>query len=444
MTLYLCLQSNLRHFKARYKGTRFIQDYNTTGYIWQIDLRTQQPVSIEAWHNVAVTLCPSMYSPQIYGAELSGSVGFRNPYGYLPGDMYGLLPFQGARAVAMFVVFALFLTFYIIYDESRLPLHTGIVCVLLVALVEFWVWFGAYLVINESGLPYCCPFPPKVVAGLILQIFRQTLSRVLLLIVSLGYGIVRARLLKAEMYAIGFMTMAYLAASIASEVSQILFYEKKVRLNAEDDTVLYGVPQFALDVIFLSWIYLSLTSTIRILTEFRQTHKLRLYNALYITIIVFVSLFAAVATLAILAQKGYLSWPWKYDWVLDVLWETLNFAVLVAVAYICLPSDNSRLLSYSTQLSSSEDDEDLDFEQFTTMMEGEDGLDELEDLDIRRNGAVTSGPAPAAMSSPQTASSQAEKHKRIVEMAKLRRAVPPSGNDAFEFLSITDGLNASL
>ena len=35
---------------------------------------------------------------------------------------------------------------------------------------------------------------------------------------------------------------------------------------------------------------------------------------------------------------------------LQVLWEVLNFAVLAAVCIICCPSDNSKRLSYASQL----------------------------------------------------------------------------------------------
>lgn len=287
---------------------------------------------------MAVSLCPSIYSGNILTADVQGEVGFRNPYGYLPAEMYGMLPFEGARAVGMLAFFCFFIFFYILHSSSRLPLHTGIVVVLFVSLVEFSVWFGAYIKINEIGVPYCCPFPSEVMAALILQVFRQVLSRVLLLVVSLGYGIVRPKLLRVEIYAIVFMAVAYLVASIVAETAKIVLFNRKVNINADEQSRSYSLPQFVLDVLFLSWIYISLTSTIRILSEFRQTAKLDMYNALHRTIIGFCSLFAAVTVLAVMAQSGFIIWPWQYLWLMDVLWETLNFAVLIAVSVICLPS----------------------------------------------------------------------------------------------------------
>jgi hypothetical protein len=66
------------------------------------------------------------------------------------------------------------------------------------------------------------------------------------------------------------------------------------------------------------------------------------------------TLFAAVTVLAVLAQSGTIVWPWQISWLLDALWEILNFAVLAAIAIICAPSDTSRLLSYASQLPTSD------------------------------------------------------------------------------------------
>jgi uncharacterized membrane protein len=70
----------------------------------------------------------------------------------------------------------------------------------------------SYFVISKTGQPLCCPFPPTVISALIFQIFRQTASRSLLVIVSLGYGIVRPKLLPTEWIATAIMTGLYFIA----------------------------------------------------------------------------------------------------------------------------------------------------------------------------------------------------------------------------------------
>jgi hypothetical protein len=90
--------------------------------------------------------------------------------------------------------------FYTVYSESVLSLHKAVLLVLMVATLEAASWFIAYVTLNESGSPYCCPFPGQVVAAILLQVVRQTISRSLLLTMSLGYGIARDRL---ESYEVG-------------------------------------------------------------------------------------------------------------------------------------------------------------------------------------------------------------------------------------------------
>lgn len=87
-------------------------------------------------------------------------------------------------AYALFGLYFFF--FYVKHYRSLLPLHHAIVGVYIVALAEATMWYGAYQDINLSGEPYCCPFPPIVIASLVLQIFRQTFARTLLLVVALG------------------------------------------------------------------------------------------------------------------------------------------------------------------------------------------------------------------------------------------------------------------
>ena len=51
-----------------------------------------------------------------------------------------------------------------------MPLHTAIFGVLIVASIEAAIWFAAYESINITEHPYCCPFPPVVVAALVMQV----------------------------------------------------------------------------------------------------------------------------------------------------------------------------------------------------------------------------------------------------------------------------------
>ena len=88
---------------------------------------------------------------------------------------------------------------------------------LVVCAVSAILWCVAFITINRTGHPYCCPFPPIVSAAQLVQIVRQTLARVLLLVVSLGYGIIRPKLQRMEWILVGLVTAFYFVAGILSD-----------------------------------------------------------------------------------------------------------------------------------------------------------------------------------------------------------------------------------
>ena len=80
----------------------------------------------------------------------------------------------------------------------------------------------------------------------------------------------------------------------------------------------YKIPELVMDVIFLTWIYLALGSTIRILTEFQQGYKLNLYKRLENVITIFVTLFVIASLLLIADKRGWITWPWQWTWAQEV------------------------------------------------------------------------------------------------------------------------------
>jgi hypothetical protein len=93
-----------------------------------------------------------------------------------------------------------------------LPLHLAVCGTLAVCAVSAILWAAAFFTINASGHPFCCPFPPIVSAAQLIQILRQTLARLVLLVVSLGYGIIRPKLQRVEWAMVALVTMFYFAA----------------------------------------------------------------------------------------------------------------------------------------------------------------------------------------------------------------------------------------
>jgi hypothetical protein len=89
--------------------------------------------------------------------------------------------------------------------------------------------------------------------------------------------------------------------ALSYEITDIVFYDVHPdTATAEHSTWLY--PALLADFIFLAWIYLAMSSTIRVLNEFQQTHKLEMYDRLWITIGVFVFQFLVVSFIMSLSK----------------------------------------------------------------------------------------------------------------------------------------------
>jgi hypothetical protein len=86
---------------------------NRTVYLYNTHINTRIPVTKEAWYNVALTLCPSYNVYAFYKAQFEGSIAFKNPYGYIPSDMFGLLPFQALRALVISSVLVAYAVLYV-------------------------------------------------------------------------------------------------------------------------------------------------------------------------------------------------------------------------------------------------------------------------------------------------------------------------------------------
>jgi hypothetical protein len=342
-------------------------------YLFTADFDATYLVKVEGWYNVVMELCESDGPTSAAQGDdmlqdvmtISGDISFKNPYGYLPASLCGLLPFQGALLLAYIATTFGFSWSFCRYFSSAVSIHYGVLAVLGIAIGESTSWLLAYVHINATGTPYCCPFPTVIVASLIFQILRQAVSRCLLLVISLGYGIVRPKLERFEWLGIAFITGMYFVAATVGQVFDIEIQRKLSMGSDEGSTVDGGAENEAyvyfaeavVDSAYITWIAFALSGTIQLLKDYQQTYKLQLYNRLYSAIYAFILVFALLTTVLLLSRNGVVAWPWQLEWVPVVLWPTFNFAVLATICVICTPSDSSRYLAYSSQLPTFDPDD---------------------------------------------------------------------------------------
>ncbi|RKP03022.1 hypothetical protein CXG81DRAFT_7938, partial [Caulochytrium protostelioides] len=262
------------------------------------------------------------------------------------------LKFYGALMVVYIVLGGLWGWKAYRAGSDVLPLQLYVAAAFVILAAEMGVTFGYYVFYNGHGT-YSITLLAFVA---ILNSLRSAASFFLLLIVSLGYGVVRPTLGPA-------MRKCQLAG-IAHFLSGLLYVCGSFLLDSTSDiswvlALLFSLPIGATMTFIYSWTLWGLQDTTATLTHRRQHIKLRMYQRLKQILLVAALLFvwAYVATAVRLTQYQDRDWEaehWEIIWWYPMGWS--NALYLVVFCSICVlwrPTDNNR--RYGLQELASED-----------------------------------------------------------------------------------------
>ncbi|XP_020586621.1 transmembrane protein 87B [Phalaenopsis equestris] len=287
--------------------------------------------------------------PKLRGLTLAGMTYWKNPDGYLPGRMAPLMNFYVFMSVAYLLLGIVWFSQYLRFWKDILPLQNWITLVIALGLFEMTLWYFEFLNFNSTGARPVGITTWVVTVGAV----RKTVSRLLLLSVSMGYGVVRPTLggLTSKVLLLG---VTYFLASelldITENVGTINDISGKTRL-------FLVLPDAFLDAFLILWIFTSLSRTLEKLQARRSSVKLEIYrkftNAL------------AVCVIASVAWIGYevyfkatdpFSERWQSAWIITAFWDVLAFALLCVLCYLWGPSQSSQRYAYSGEAEA--DDEE--------------------------------------------------------------------------------------
>ncbi|CAI5527860.1 unnamed protein product [Closterium sp. Naga37s-1] len=255
---------------------------------------------------------------------------------------------------------------YFRFWQDGLQIHTCITAVLVLSMAEMATWFFDFAHFNSSGFR---PIGTTIWAAT-LGAIRKAVSRVLVLVVSMGFGVVRPTLggLSGKVVALG---VGYFAAVELLDVMQ--------NVGAIDDLtsserLFLVLPVAVLDAIFILWIFSALSKTLAQLQAKRTTHKLELYrkftNGLAIAVLVSVAWIGfeakrtthklelyrkftnglAIAVLVSVAWIGFEMYlrtsdpyneQWEGDWITGCFWHVLTLMLLCLICVLWAPSRNA-------------------------------------------------------------------------------------------------------
>lgn len=215
-----------------------------------------------------------MYSVlDIFDFEADVKTHIHQPYGRLLGEIYPLWPFYGTVTLVYLIVGLAWVYKSWRHWDDILPVQNWIAGVIFTLMLDNSFYYGFYDFWNSHG------YISHVLLSfmVILNAARNAMALFCLLILTLGYGVVRPSL-GDEMKKCVAMGVALFASFLTFDIgSQMVRHDTSISLWI----ALLVIMPLALSVtITLSWSMSALVQTLKYLKKKRQNYKVRMYTML--------------------------------------------------------------------------------------------------------------------------------------------------------------------
>ncbi|KAL4003108.1 Lung seven transmembrane receptor family protein [Acanthocheilonema viteae] len=332
--------------------------------------------------------------------NLTVDVQWRSPYGHLSAIDYPLLRFYAFMWLFYAMLAVIWLVCCLRYWMDILRIQFCIGAVIIAGMIEKGMFYSEYAAMNEEG----STIHGFIEAAELVSCLKRTMARVLIIIVSLGYGVVKPRLGStiSQVIGVGFIYFVFSAIEAIARVS-------KNQVEGMKQKQLAALPLVLVEVVIFWWIFTSLISTMRVLRMRRNMVKLSVYrhftNALCFS--AFISIIFMCWTIYIHNMQRCLV-DWKEYWVDTAFWHIQFCCILVVIMILWRPSRNNQRYAFTPLLDDSEDENDDD-ELFNTNYYAMAGLN-------KRTAAASA----YASSRGQESSSNRKQHKAQENDRKLQ------------------------
>lgn len=288
--------------------------------------------------------------PELKGTIIKGRTIWRNPEGYLPGKMAPLMTFFGFMSLAYLALGLVWFLRFVKFWKDIIQLHYHISAVIALGMCEVAIWYFEYANFNSTGSR-----PVGVTLWAVsFTAVKKTVSRLLLLVVSMGYGVVRPTLggITSKVLLLGLIYF------VASEALGLVEHLRSINDFSDKTKLILVLPVTFLDACFILWIFSSLSITLEKLQMRRSMAKLELYRKFTNSLAV-----SVVLSIAWIGYELYFnasdpsSEPWEIAWIIPAFWNLLSFALLIVICILWAPTRNPTRYACSEETGSDFDEE---------------------------------------------------------------------------------------
>lgn len=282
---------------------------------------------------------------------LSGYVKFISLSGFLAAAQYPLMVFYGTMGLCYLFLGMGWITAMALHFQDLLRLQFWLCGVIFLGMVEMAFAYGNLDWINSHGSTSTFLF----VVTQLLHAAKSTTARIMVLVVSMGYGVVKPKLGAAFKQVVGF-GVAYMCFASLYGITHIPPSDGP---SESKYAMMAVVPLSVLDAGVLWWIFFALHRTMKILALRQNTVKLQLYQRFRLLLAFF-----AIAAILFFGWTLYNSWDtqtnhaWENAWLLEAFQHILFSIVLVGILVLWRPSMNNSRYAYATLETDLLEDED--------------------------------------------------------------------------------------
>ncbi|RWR95872.1 transmembrane protein 87B-like protein [Cinnamomum micranthum f. kanehirae] len=305
------------------------------------------PITKTGMYNLYFIYC----DPNLKGLVVEGKTIWKNPTGYLPGRMAPLMNFYAFMSISFVVLGVFWFSQYARFWREVLQLQNCITLVIALGMFEMTLWYFEYAEFNSTGVRPTGITIWAVTFGAI----KRTISRIIILMVAMGYGVVRPTLggLTSKVIMLGATFF------LASEVLELVENVGTIDDISGKARLFLVLPVAILDTFFILWIFNALTQTLNKLQARRMLTKLDIYrkftNALGVTVIVSVG---CICYELYFKSTDVYNERWQTAWIIPAFWQVLSFSLLCVICALWAPSQNSMRYAYSDEANEDFEKED--------------------------------------------------------------------------------------
>lgn len=309
----------------------------------------------------------------LYGREVEviGDLIFESSHGYLPGELYGFMIFY---IIITFVYIILFIWYSLLMKlnyEYRIDIEKWIITAISLGLLEMIFRTMDYLIWNSNGIRS----NPVIWIGILCGVCKQGFTRCLVVMVSMGWGVIRNTLSTIVMNVLIALTISFIVVSTLIDAAVLVAIENMNKLSYNSESEILNVVSLltaikaTIDIIFFIWMIDSITKTLKYLsTQKNQVHKLERTKQLRNIIVL--SFILALVVIIISLIDSYQNKNGgantntmiheEFAWAIDGANEVIYLFVLINIAILWRPNPQAKQYAYVMELRTSDDDYDFD------------------------------------------------------------------------------------